>query len=74
MPGTPEAIRIDPDALYEDGTVRLMLGLTSAALSRARRDGQLRYRRVGNRMLYRGRWLLDWLAPELDPPRKSEQP
>jgi hypothetical protein len=56
-----EPLRIDPQALYDDGTLRLTLGLTDAALARARRSGALRYSRCGLRTLYRGQWLLDWL-------------
>ncbi len=52
---------IEPDAIYTDGDIRLALGLTTATLSRARRDGRLRYSRQGRTLLYRGSWLLDWL-------------
>lgn len=63
------AIKIDPEALYPEGAVALALDIPSATLARARRSGALRSRRVGNRTLYLGRWLLDWLAqgpPALD--------
>jgi hypothetical protein len=56
--------RIDPDAIYDDGALVLSLGVTSATLGRARRQGQLRYRRAGKRALYLGRWVLAWLADE----------
>ncbi len=61
-------VRIDPDALYDDSSIVLALGIASATLIRARRDGVLRYRRVGRRAVYLGRWLLDWLsAPDALP-------
>lgn len=52
---------IQPDAVYLDGEVRLALGITSAALSLARRERRLRFSKQGNSILYRGQWLLDWL-------------
>lgn len=65
------AARIDADGVYADGDVRLLFGLTSATLSRARRDGTLRYSRQGNCLLYRGAWLLEWLERDAD--RRAEQ-
>jgi hypothetical protein len=58
--------RIVADGVYSDGDVRLLLGLTSATLARARRDGTLRFSRQGNALLYRGAWLLDWLECDAD--------
>jgi hypothetical protein len=52
---------IHPDAVYQDGQVRLLLGLTGATLARARRGGGLRFTRQGRCILYRGAWLLSWL-------------
>lgn len=63
--------RIDADGVYSDGDVRLLLGLTSATLARARRDRTLRYSRQGNSLLYRGTWLLAWLERDAD--RRAEQ-
>jgi hypothetical protein len=59
--------RFDSDAVYDDGTLRLALGLTAATLARARRRGHLHYARKGNRTLYRGRWILDWLTADTRP-------
>ena len=56
-----EPARIEPDAVYDDGALVLTLGLTHAAISRARRRGDLRYAREGRRVLYRGQWIIDWL-------------
>lgn len=71
MMDTVVPARIDADGIYSDGDVRLLLGLTSAALTRARGDGSLRYSRHGHAVLYRGQWLVDWLEQDAD--RRSEQ-
>ena len=63
--------RVEADGVYSDGDVRLLLGLTSATLARARRDGTLRYSRQGNSILYRGGWLLAWLERDAD--RRAER-
>ena len=54
-------IQIDPAGFYRDGDVRLMFELTDAALSKARRRGDLRFTRRGRQIFYRGQWLIDWL-------------
>lgn len=56
-----EPVSIEPDAVYDDGALYLSLGLTPAALSKGRRDGELRFTRRGKRTLYLGQWVLDWL-------------
>ena len=33
--------RIDPEGIYHDGDVRLLLGLAGATTARARREGRL---------------------------------
>lgn len=58
------AIRIDPDALYDDDLLSDWLGIHPRALLRARRSGELRFTRRGNRTLYLGKWVLDWLTKE----------
>ena len=57
-------IRIDPDAIYDDGALVLTLGLTHAAIAKARRNGRLRFTRNGRRILYRGQWIIDWLESD----------
>ncbi len=64
-PTTP--IRIDPDAIYDEGALVLTLGLTHAAIARARRDDRLRYARSGHRVLFRGQWIMDWLDHDSRP-------
>ena len=66
-PSSP--IHIAPDGIYDDGVLVLTLGLTHAAIARARRDKRLRYTRNGRRVLYRGQWIIDWL--ESDAPRQG---
>jgi len=58
--------KIHPDAIYQDGQARLLLGLTGAALARARRERRLRFTRQGKRVIYRGAWLLAWLEADAD--------
>ena len=53
--------KIDPEAIYSDGEVRLGLDLTGSAIATARRKKLLRFTRQGKRYLYRGQWILDWL-------------
>jgi hypothetical protein len=57
-------VPIDPDAVYDDGALYCTLGLSAAALARARRSGRLRHTRQGNRILYLGGWVLEWLRAE----------
>ena len=62
---------IDPNGIYYDGTLVLALDLTHAALNRARRSGQLRFTRQGRRILYRGKWIIDWLEQSAQVGRKG---
>ena len=62
-------IRFDPDAFYDEDALRV-LGLDSAALARARKDGALRCRRVGRVRLYKGEWLQEWLSRAEEEPRR----
>jgi hypothetical protein len=63
---------IDPSGVYDDGQLVLMLGVTHEALAKARRGGELPYRRVGRRFLYVGQALIQWLsttsAPDAERP------
>ena len=56
-----EPVRIEPEALYDDGSLRQALGLTPATLAAARRARSLRYSRQGKRIFYKGAWVSDWL-------------
>jgi len=57
-------LRIEPNEVYDDGSLYLTLGLTAATLGRARRCGALRHTRQGRRVLYLGQWVLDWLKAD----------
>lgn len=65
-PGCP--LILEPTGVYDDGALVLGLGLTHAALIRARRDRRLRFTRKGNRTLYLGSWVLDWLREDASEP------
>jgi hypothetical protein len=65
-----EPVLLNPDAIYDQGGVVLALGIPSATLDRARREGALRYTRKGRRVLFLGRWILNWL--EADSRGKAE--
>jgi hypothetical protein len=66
-----EPVLIEPDALYDDGTLCLAIGLTHATLARARRSGALQFTRQGKRTFYKGAWVLAWLESEATPsPRR----
>ena len=56
-----EPVRIEAEALYDDGSLRQALGLTPATLATARRAGSLRYTRTGKRIFYKGAWVSAWL-------------
>ena len=57
-------LRIEPDAVYDDGVLNVTLGLSPTAVSRARREGRLRHVREGKRVLYLGEWVISWLKAE----------
>ena len=62
----PSTLSIDPNAIYDDGTISLALDLPLATLAQARKKGQLRYTRKGKRIFYLGKWVLDWLTADSD--------
>ena len=68
-----EPVSIDPEAMYDDGSLCQALGLTDAALANARREGTLRYALQGKRTLYLGRWILDWLEAAAAKPPTTRQ-
>jgi hypothetical protein len=59
-----ESILIDPEALYDDGSLRQAVGLTRSSLARARKGGSLRYTHQGKRILYKGAWIIAWLEAD----------
>jgi hypothetical protein len=62
-----EPVLIEPEAVYDDGSLRQTLGLTEAALAAARRSGSLRFTRQGKRVLYFGKWITSWLERQAAP-------
>jgi hypothetical protein len=60
-------VPIDPNAVYDDGTIVLALDMAPATLVRARREGRLRFSRKGKRTFYLGQWIIDWLSIEASP-------
>jgi hypothetical protein len=53
---------IDPRGIYDDSLLWAILALNSRTLADARRAGELRFTRKGQRRFYLGQWVLDWLA------------
>jgi hypothetical protein len=51
-----------PNGVYDDLSLHTALGVSLQVLANARRKGELRYARKGNRVLYLGRWVLHWLG------------
>ena len=67
-------LRLDDDAIYDDGSLVLTLGVTPTKLAKARRTGTLRYSRCAGRNLYFGRWVREWIeAPAQGNPTASDQ-
>jgi hypothetical protein len=55
-------VKIEPETVYDDGSILFALDISFETLARARREGRLRFTRQGRRVLYLGQWILDWLA------------
>jgi hypothetical protein len=53
-----------PENWYDGAALTYGLHVPEATLARARREGRLRFSRRGNRVFYRGSWVLDWLSGE----------
>ena len=58
---------IDPEHIYDDGALVMLLGVTEAALGKGRAAGQLKFTRKGKRVFYLGSWVLDWLKIPNEP-------
>jgi hypothetical protein len=65
-----DGFSIEADAVYDDSALQVALGLSADALAAARKAGELNYTRKGRRILYLGRWIIDWL--EADAPAIEE--
>ena len=64
-------MRIEPDAIYDDDSLYTCLRLSPQTLANARRNKTLRFTRKGKRILYLGRWVLDWFEAGDTPPGSS---
>jgi hypothetical protein len=60
-PLTPTAIQIEPNGVYDDDLLYALLGVSIGTLTKARKANKLRFSRQGQRVLYLGEWVLDWL-------------
>ena len=49
------------DAVYHEADLARAMGLPRGVLASARRNGVLRYRLAGGRIVYLGQWALAWL-------------
>lgn len=58
---SPQPVRIEPAAVYREGQLRLLLGLSESDLRKARHSKHLRFTSQGRTRLYRGQWVLDWI-------------
>jgi hypothetical protein len=58
-------VRIEPNAVLDDGALYCLFGITETAAVKARRAGKLKYTRKGNRVLYLGKWVLAWLQSDV---------
>lgn len=56
-----KGFKIDPEAWYDTTAVRRELGITDTSIRSARLTGELRFSKRGQRYLYQGEWLLNWL-------------
>lgn len=66
------SLLIERTAIYDDGAIALALDIRLSTLARARREGKLRYTRKGNRVLYLGAWILEWMNDGLVDPSEVQ--
>ena len=59
-----EGFPIDPKAVYDDAALTAAIGVSAESLVRARKAGDLRHTRKGQRTLYLGQWILEWLEAD----------
>jgi hypothetical protein len=69
-----EPVLIEPEAIYDDGSLRQALGLTDSTLAAARRSGSLRFARQGKRVLYLGKWITSWLESQAGAKPEAARP
>ena len=59
-----EGFPIDRSAVFDDAALQASLGVSADALTKARKAGQLNFTRKGQRILYLGSWILEWLEAD----------
>ncbi len=55
------ALKIDPDAWYDDDAVSKMLHITMQRLTVCCKRRGLRFSQRGSSRYFRGQWVIDWL-------------
>jgi hypothetical protein len=60
-------VLIDSAGIYDDVALVRILDLSFQTLVRARKERTLRHTRKGNRVLYKGAWVLAWLETDNKP-------
>jgi hypothetical protein len=58
------AVFIEPDAILDDGALYQLFGIREGTAAKARREGKLRFTKQGPRILYLGKWVVDWLEAD----------
>lgn len=58
-----EGIEIRAAGFYDEQAVSKRFGIRASEQRRARESGDLKFAKKGSQILYRGDWLLTWLAP-----------
>ncbi len=60
--GKPECgITIRPETIYTRQEVMGMFTASNVSIVEAERSGALKFRKIGTRKFYLGRWVLDWV-------------
>ncbi len=59
-----DAVSIEPTCVYDDSCLQAGIGISPTTLAQARRSGKLRFARTGKRVLYLGKWLIEWLEQD----------
>ncbi len=52
---------VDPDGWYRTGWLFDTLGIVEEQLMAARKEGRLRFTKIGNCTFYQGAWIIAWL-------------
>lgn len=65
---TTNPISLDPSTFYDEVSASRALRVPASTLAKARKDRAIRYSRRGQRVLYRGDWLAEWVSAGEVPP------